>query len=198
MPDINPPLLFGIDPDETWDYVPKDCRAAKMTEPVFILRPASLATSIKREALIAEITKEVRAAVPDAIETLRDYEKAGGKLAPLPEGATDAEKAEYAEKKEAIKKALEDWAAAWADAVTDRAAEEQAITEKYLSEGVAGWRGLPSPSGKMIDFEANKGRLTEVLRGKIASEICEAIAAGATLSHEEQVGLPLSQESQSA
>jgi len=198
MPNINPPLLFGIDPDETWEYLPKAVRAAGATEPVFVLKSPSLAISIKREAFLSEITASARAAAPEALQVLRSLNTTGGKLEPLPENATDAEKQEYAEKQESVKKALLDWATAWGDAVSSRADEERAITEKFLSDGIMEWRGLTSSSGRVIDFSANKNRITEVLRGSIVSELCEAIAAGSTLSQEEQVGLPLSQESQSA
>lgn len=197
MPNINPPLLFGIDPDETWEYLPKAVRAAGATEPVFVLKSPSLAISIKREAFLSETTAAARAAAPDALQVLRSLNATGGKLEALPENATDAEKQEYSEKQESVKKALLDWATAWGNAVSARSEEERAITEKFLSDGLVEWRSLSSSSGRVIDFAANKNRIMEVLRGSIVSELCEAIAAGSTLSQEEQVGLLLSQESQS-
>ena len=165
------PLLFGIDPDETWDFVPASVRGI-VNPPTFLLKAPSLSASIKRERFLARAAEAANAAEPEAAKRIASGEE------------TDNDRLA--------------WLKAWEKFVQDHADEEAEITALYIREGVAGWRNLPSRTGRPIDYEANKGRILEVLRGFIVTEICNAIAAGATLSNEEQVGLPSSQESQSA
>lgn len=186
------PFLFGIDPDETWDYIPLAVRGTEQ-KTGFVLRAPSLAAATKREQFLAEIAKAANEAAPGASKVIREAGAAQG-LPPLAEDASAEEKAQ----RHAVAEAMREWLKAWAEAVEARADEERALTERYISEGLVGWHDLPSGSGALIDYEANKGRIFEVLRGEILTELCDAIARGATLSREEKVGLQSPQESQSA
>ena len=180
------PLLFGIDPDETWEYVLKGQRESK-DPAVFTLKAPTMATAAKREDFLSRMATLANKECPEAVKIARDND---GISAPGP----DASKEDIAKYKR-VEAATKAWLTAWGKMVQDNASEERAISRLILLEGVAGWKGLKTQSGKPISYEKNKGRVHEVLRGAIAAEICNAISQGASLSEEEKVGLPSPQES---
>lgn len=191
------PLLFGIDPDETWDFVPKAARDAGLSAPVFVLRCPTLATSIKREQFLAMVTKEAIVSSGDALDIYRRLGHLNDE-APKDAETLAAWKAENADNLKSLADATTRWLRAWNEATAAHAEEEMTISAKYLSEGILEWRELVSSTGRVIDFSANKGRILEVLRGPIVSELCEALALGAQPTKEEQVGLPSTQVSSAA
>ena len=174
------PILFGIDPDETWRYIPKAVQAAGLTLPAFTLKAPSLALATKRDALLAKIRKAAREDAAEALETIYRL------------GKTDAAESEE------LAKARSAWLAAWVKAAAAHAEEDAELTARFFAECLVGWEGLSTAAGKALEFANYKGRLLEVIRGPLVEELVDAMAAGADLTQEEAVGLPSEQGSQSA
>lgn len=175
------PLLFGVDPDETWGYIPEVAREAGLKSPVFTLKAPSLALATKRQSLLSKKRSALYAEIPDVIDELTNlfgekWEKPG-----------DEADASLREKYQALNKR---WSVTWEKITKDLEAEAEVIESEYLSTCVAKWTGLPSKSGKDLDFERLKDRIPEVIRGSLREEIIGAIERGATLTSEELEGLP--------
>jgi hypothetical protein len=174
------PLLFGIDPDETWEFVPEVARAAGQSKSSFSLKAPSLSLATKREHLLSTKAAEIRAAVPGLADQISEF---FGKDWKLPADADESLKAQFID-------LIGRWTRAWSDASKAHEKEEQAIDAEYLSTCVVGWDGLPSRSGKLLEFDRLKDRIPEVIRGALREEIIGAISKGATLTAEEHEGLP--------
>lgn len=183
------PLLFGVDPDETWKYVTEACRAAKLTGPRFILKAPRLALATKRSALLIQRLRRVEEIAPGTLAALRELSGDDGKIKA---DATPEEIATFAEANAA-------WGPAWAAASAEVAEELAAVEAQILSESLTGWEDLTTRTGKPLDFAAMKGRLEEVLPSpQLREELAAAICKGATLSDEDAEGLPSSQVSSAA
>jgi hypothetical protein len=175
------PLLFGVDPDETWDYIPEAAREAKLSLPSFTLRAPSLSLATKRASLLSKKRAAIRTEVPGVAEELSEL--FGDKWTkPADDAAADL-KAKFLE-------LVGVWGKAWGKVTKDLEPEQTAIDAEYLSTCVAGWNGLQSRTEKDLDFGRLKDRIPEVLRGSLREEIIGAIDRGATLTLEENEGLP--------
>lgn len=172
------PILFGVDPDETWSYTPKAVRGTSQ-KTTFLLKPPRLALAVKREELSEAIAAKARAASPGAAESVLALSGKDGKALP---DLTDEQKRERVE-------ANVRWLDAWKTAEKDHADAIKASDEAILSECVVGWSDLPGPTGKPLDFAVLGPRLLEVLRGPIRAELVAAALKGASLSREDAEGL---------
>ena len=181
------PILFGVDPDEIWRYVPKAARPGKV--PAFLLKAPSLAVTVKRDELFATRRNQTVEACPGVLDEIMTVTDRKWTLAPLPEGSTDEEKAEYTEKAKALESLLAKWNAAFAKVDIAFHEQEEEIELRILAESVSGWEGLQSASGKTIAFDAAKGRLGEVLRGVLRAEVIDAALAGTFVAEEDAEGL---------
>ena len=181
------PILFGVDPDEIWRYVPKAARPGKF--PAFLLKAPSLAVTVKRDELFATRRNKTVEAAPGVLDEIMDLTGRKWSLDPLPDNATDEERAEYTEKKTSLEALLTKWNAAFAKVDADFHEQDEEIELRILAESVSGWEGLQSASGKMIAFDAAKGRLGEVLRGALRAEVIEAALAGTFVSEDDAEGL---------
>lgn len=178
------PLLFGVDPDETWKYITKAIREAGLTLPSFTLKAPRLALSTKRSSLLVARFKRVEELAPGVIAILRDLTDKDGKIK---DGATPEELTAFSEANAA-------WGPAWAAATAEIAEDLAAVELEILTESLVGWDGLTTRTGKALDFAAMKPRLVEVLPDStLREELVQAICAGATLSEEDASGLPSSQ-----
>lgn len=177
------PLLFGVDPDETWRYIPAVVRKAGATAPAFVLKAPPLALATKKRELEQRRFLRINEIAPDVATVLISLEKNGKIL----DDATEEQKVEFIEAGRA-------WDAAFREASAEIAEEMGAIDEKILQSCVAGWDSLPSASGRMLDFDALKGRILEVVRDPdLRAELVTASCAGAGVSREDAEGLPSSQ-----
>jgi hypothetical protein len=174
------PLLFGIDPDETWEFVPEVARAAGQSKPSFSLKAPPLSLATKREHLLSTKAAEIRAAVPGLADQISEL---FGKDWKLPEGADESLKAQFVD-------LVGRWTRAWNDASTAHEKEEQAIDSEYLSTCVVSWDGFASKSSKLLEFDRLKDRIPEVIRGTLREDIIGAISKGAVLTSEDHEGLP--------
>lgn len=195
---INPPLLFGVDPDETWRYVPKAARAAKLVLPAVTLRAPSLAAAVEREALAAERRRATIALDPNVLNELDALTGGTYKIEPPPTEETEETLKAYVEKVRAFALLNLRWAEASEKVAPEFKARQDASDLRILNESIAGWEGLPTASGRLIEFEKAKGRIGEVFRGALRDELVEAAMAGTFVSEEDAVGLQSSPASQAA
>lgn len=187
---INPPLLFGVDPDEVWEFIPKAAREAKLDKPpVFRLQAPSLASTIKREELIRQRRAAALLLDPTALDDIAAI--TGGKMTidPLPEGASEDAAREYVETCKAYLDANARWIKAWTDTHAAFQEREEASDNQILSESVKGWENLPTASGKLIAFESVKDRIGFVLRGPLREEVVSAAVAGTFVAKGDAEGL---------
>lgn len=195
---ITPPLLFGVDPDETWDYIPKAAKKAGLSLPCVILKAPSLAATVQRDELISEWRKAALALEPTVLDEIAALTGGKFKIAPLKEDATEEEAREYVERVKEFSRLNLRWSEAHEKVSPQFREREEAINLRILSESITGWRGLQSASGKAIEFEKVAGRLGEVFRGDLRDELIEAAVAGTFVSEADAVGLQSSPASQAA
>lgn len=177
------PLLFGVDPNETWRYVPAVVRKAGATAPAFILKAPSLALSAKRRELEQKRFLRIQEIAPGVAATLLALEKDGKIL----DEVTEEQKVEFVEAGKA-------WDSAYATATSEIKEDLSAVDEAILQACIAGWDALPSASGRILEFEALKGQILEVIRDPdLRAELVTAACAGAFLSKGDAEGLPSSQ-----
>ncbi len=172
------PLLFGVDPDETWRYVPAVVAAAGAKVPAFILKAPSLALATKRRQIEQKRFFEIDRLDPGVaaeIIALDDAFRAGT--------LSEEENAAYVLAGQRWDKAHR--------AATDALCGEIAENDMAIfCEVLAGWEGLTSSSGKTLDFDSLKHRLPDVIRDEsLRSELVRAACAGATLSKDDAEGL---------
>lgn len=192
------PLLFGVDPDEIWELVPEEARKIGQKTPVILLKAPSLAATVQYEALVSERRKATLALDPTVMQEIEALTDRKYKIDPLPEGSTEDEAQAYVEKARQFVALNARWAEAYAKTAPQFKEREEMIDLRILSEAIAGWRELPTASGKMIDFEKVKNRIGEVLRGALRRELIEAALAGTTVSEQDAEGLQSSPASQAA
>lgn len=196
---INPPILFGVDPDEIWHFVPKAARDAKLDKPpIFHLRAPSLAATIKREELISERRAAALALDPTVLDEIGEVTGGRFELAPLPEGANDEDAKAYIEKAKAYLALNERWIKAWKAVGPAFQEREEESDIRILSESVATWENLPTASGRLIEFASVKDRLGFVLRGSLREEVIVAAVAGTFVTKGDAEGLQSSPASQAA
>lgn len=175
------PLLFGVDPDETWVYITEGIRSAGQSLPSFILKAPRLALATKRTALLVRRLQRIEELVPGVIDTVGRLSDKDGKP------KADATPEELA----ALAEANAAWGPAWTAASAEIREELAAVELEILNESLAGWNELTTRTGKILDFAAMKSRLVEVLPDhRLREELVQAICAGATLSAEDSEGLP--------
>ena len=183
MTDPKPPILFGVDPDEIWKYIPAAAKEAGLSRPFFRLKAPSLAAVVKLENVRAEVLRLAKASEPTVLDEITAIVGVGKWVLPeLPEGATDDERAEYSAKNSKLIDLKVRWIQAVQAAETAKWEEKEDAETRILEESVSGWDGLQSGSGKLIDHGAAKGRMGEVLRGDLRAELIRAALAGATVS----------------
>jgi hypothetical protein len=192
------PLLFGVDPDEIWELVPEEARKIGQKTPVILLKAPSLATTVQYEALVSDRRKATLALDPTVLQEIETLTDRKYKIDPLPEGSSEEEAQAYIEKVRQFVALSARWAEAYAKTAPQFKEREEVIDLRILSEAIAGWRELPTASGKMIDFEKVKSRIGEVLRGALRRELIEAALAGTTVSEQDAEGLQSSPASQAA
>lgn len=196
---IQPPILFGVDPDEIWRFVPKAARDAKLEKPpVFHLRAPSLAATVKRDELIAEKRAAALLLDPTVLDEIGELTGGRFELAPLAEDADDEQAKAYIETAKAYLAANARWIKAWNGVAAAFQEREEESDARILSESVATWENLPTASGKLIDFESVKGRLGFVLRGSLREEVISAAVAGTFVAKVDAEGLQSSPASQAA
>ena len=183
------PILFGVDPDEIWRFVPKAAREAGEKLPIFRLKAPSLAATVLREDLATERRKETNENAPGIMEELRELTGGTFKVESLGDGATDEEKAARTVKVAEFIRLNLIWNAAWSALEIKYRDRQEQSDVRILRESVDGWEGLPTGSGKVLDFAKVKDRIGEVLRGDLREEIIEAALAGTTVSDEDAEGL---------
>jgi hypothetical protein len=149
--------------------------------PSFTLRAPSLSLATKRASLLSKKRAAIRTEVPGVAEELSEL--FGDKWTKPGDDAAADIKAKFLE-------LVGVWGKAWGKVTNDIEPEQTAIDAEYLSTCVAGWNGLQSRTEKDLDFGRLKDRIPEVLRGSLREEIIGAIDRGATLTLEENEGLP--------
>lgn len=192
------PLLFGVDPDEVWEYIPEDARKIGQKTPVILLKAPSLSTAVQHEALDSERRKATLALDPTVLAEIEALTDRKYKIDPLPAGSSDEKAQAYIEKVRQFVALNARWSEAYAKTAPQFKEREEVIDLRILSESIAGWRELPTASGKMIDFEKVKSRIGEVLRGALRRELIDAAMAGTSVSEQDAEGLQSSPASQAA
>lgn len=181
------PILFGVDPDEVWRYVPEAARPAKL--PAFLLKAPSLAVTVKRDELLVERRNRTIEIVPGVLDEIREIAGEEWSIKKPAADVSDEEKTDYIERCGRFESLSARWYKAFADSSADFREREDEIELRILAESVTGWEGLQSASGKAISFETAKGRLGEVLRGKLRDEVIAAALAGTFVSEDDAEGL---------
>lgn len=176
------PILFGVDPDEIWRYIPKAVKEAGAKLPAFLLKAPRLSLVLKYEALMAEVRATAYEAAPGVVEVVLAYSDDKGQALP---DLTEDQRKERTAASIAWKRAFDNADAKHADKLAE-------IQEEMLASCITGWDGLTSASGKAMEYDRLKDRICEVLRGEIRGELVGAIMQGATVSDEDALGLPSS------
>jgi hypothetical protein len=176
MGTIIPPTLFGIDPDETWDYTPAAFRELPEAErPVFHLKAPDAALDQLMDDEASALFAAVRKSIPkDQIAELR---------------ALDAIKKD--DRTEAQASRLDELNAAWNEAVVDAAAKSDRldIQRRVLGFCVAGWSNLKTTRGKTLDRPKEDAKVVDSLSKALRAEIFLAIKQGMEITPEEKASL---------
>lgn len=173
MAPITPPSLFGIDPDETWNFTPPECKG--MEDPIVIklkTPDAALDELIEEEDMKIHI--EARKAVPEVVATLQRIEKI------KPEDRTEDDKAAFAQANEAF---------IMASVAAAEKVDRLALQRRALGACVVGWSGLKTPSGKDAPFPDKPEEVIDRLSKALRASVFAAIKRGATITKEEQASL---------
>lgn len=182
---MSAPLLFGIDPSAEWEFVPAAAVAAGLSEPSFTLRTPTMGVVTRYRAVRSSIDSTSLSASKIDIKRYMELDAKNDS-----DEISDTEKAELG----GLRVAFE---AAYSAQMAEHAAENERVTEALLDACVVGWKGLATASGKELTRDACKGKLSTAL-SPVLDEIVAAILKGAVVTHEDAVGLPSPQASQSA
>lgn len=172
MAPITPPSLFGIDPDETWNFTPPECEG--MEDPIVIklkTPDAALDELIEEEDM--KIHLEARKAVPEVVATLQRIEKI------KPEDRTEDDKAAFAQANEAF---------ILASVAAAEKVDRLALQRRALGACVVGWN-LKTRSGKPVEFPSKPEEIIDRMSKALRASVFAAIKRGATITKEEQVSL---------
>lgn len=173
------PLLFGVDPDETWRYVPAVVAAAGAKVPAFILKAPRMALAAKRRELEQKRFFEIDRIDPGVAADIIAQEEA------FSAGLLSAEG-----QQEYVATGIR-WDKAYKAATTLIKDDMDANDLAIFCECIDGWDGLTSSTGVALDFAKLKGRLPEVIRDEaLRAELVRAACAGASLSKDDAEGLP--------
>jgi len=172
---ITPPELFGIDPDETWEFSPS--LAADLPEerrPIFILKAPDAGLGDIMAAADDRAAREARKACPEAARTIVE-------LRAVPEELRTPEQ------KEAHSRALDAFQSAWVDASEKE--DRAGIQRKVFAKCVVSWRNFRGRGGKDLGFPADPSRIVDYFPGALRGELFAAIQAGAVVADEEKESL---------
>ena len=173
---ITPPTLFGIDPDETWDYTPKI--ALDLPEdkrPTFKLRPPDAALDQLMEDEASALFAAVRKTVPaDQVAELRALDK-------IPEKDRTPDQVAR----------LEALNAAWSEAVVDAASKQDriAIQRRVLGYCVIGWSNLLTPKGKPVERPKDDSKVIDALSKVLRADLFLAIKNGMEITEADKASL---------
>jgi hypothetical protein len=172
---ITPPELFGIDPDETWDFTPE--RAAHLPEekrPVFTLKAPDAALGDIMGAADDKVAAAARKARPEAAKAIVDLR-----------GIKEEERTP--EQSEAFARAMEDFSEAWIAAAEQE--DRVSLQRKVFAKCVVSWRNFRGRGGKDLGFPADPSRIVDYFPGALRGELFAAIQAGAVVTDEEKESL---------
>jgi hypothetical protein len=175
MGTIIPPALFGIDPDETWDYTPASAVGLPEAQrPVFRLRSPDAGLDQLMEDEASTLYAAVRKTMGSKIAELR----ALGDV--LEKDRTDEQKAK-------IEALNAEWSEAFVDAAqkTDRTA----IQRRVLGFCVVGWDNLCTPSGKAVLRPKDDAKVIDSLGKVLRADVFAAIKRGIEVTPEEKASL---------
>jgi len=176
MGTIIPPALFGIDPDEVWEYIPKAARdLPKEAQPVFRLKSPDAAMDHRMDSEETKVFNEARKALgKEKVAAMRTLQAV-------------KEEDRTTEQKEG----LEELAAAWVDAFTEAAENSGMASIQFdlLSACVAGWDNFRTASGKAIAFPSVAAKIPDCLGSRLRGELVEAIKKGIEITPEEKASL---------
>lgn len=172
---ITPPELFGIDPDETWEFSPS--LAADLPEekrPVFTIKAPDAALGDIMAAADDRVATAARKACPEAARTIVE-------LRAIPEEQRTLEQVA------AHARALDEFSSAWVDA--GQKEDRAGIQRKVFAKCVLGWRNFRGRGGKDLGFPADPSRIVDYFPGALRGELFAAIQAGAVVTEEEKASL---------
>lgn len=176
MGTIIPPAMFGIDPEETWDFVPSAWRDLPKEE------QASFALKAPDAGLDQAMEDEQSALVAAVRKTIPEKDRAEfRKLSAIAEDArTEEENARLAALDEA-------WSSAFIAAIekTDRVAMQRRV----LALCVAGWTNYRTKSGKLVAWPKDPQKIIDCLGPALRAEIFAAVKRGAEITSEEKASL---------
>lgn len=172
---ITAPELFGIDPDETWDFVPTLSEGLpEQDRPVFTLRAPDAGLADLMALNDDKARAEAHRACPAEVVTINALRK-------IPEAErTEQQASDYAE---AVAKFGEAWIAA-AEKI-----DRVSLQRKVFAKCVTGWRNFRRKDGKELPFPADSSRIVDFMPGALRGEVFAAIQAGATVTDEERASL---------
>lgn len=172
---ITPPELFGIDPDETWDFTPPSAAALpEDSRPIFTLRAPDAALGDLMAAADERVATEARKACPEAAKTL-----AALRLVP--------EKERTPEQAESHAKALEEFGNAWVNA--GQKEDRAGLQRKVFAKCVIGWRNFRDRRWRALPFPSDPLRIVDFFPGALRGDLFAAIQSGATVTDEEKASL---------
>jgi len=171
---IIPPALFGIDPDETWPFVPAAARELpEVRRPVFHLKaPDAALDQLMEDEQQAIYTAARKAIGADVVAEMRML----GKL----ESPTDDQK-----------RRTEELDILWMEAFIDAAqkADRVALQRRVIGACLTGWDNFLNKSGKPIQFPTDQAKVIDCLGKELRAEIFAAIKRGAELTDAEKESL---------
>lgn len=173
---INPPTLFGIDPDETWDYTPQVAQdLPEASRPVFRLRSPDAALDQLMDDEQSSLFNAVRKAIPrDQVAELRALDKI----------AKDDRTPEQQARLDALNEA-------WNEAVVDAAAklDRLDLQRRVLGYCIVSWSNLRTARGKAVERPKDDAKVVDFLSPPLRADLLAAIKRGVDITPEEKASL---------
>jgi|GEM_PF-4097227 len=175
MGTIIPPALFGIDPDETWDYIPEKARELPDDmKPVFILSAPDAALDQEMEMEESKVRKAVLSAFPS-----EEYAEIGA-LDKIP--AKERTEEQVARHRELNHK----WLLKWLE--ESNKVDSLPLMRKAFAKCVRGWKNVRTPR-KALDFPSDPAKVVDMLSRELRTELFLAIKTGMEVTPEEKASL---------
>lgn len=185
---VLPPELYGIDPDETWEFTPKAYRGLPEADKLVVtLRSPDAALDHLIESEDAKIHAAVRKAIPETIQALTRLSRKID-AARKANGRPDLPEAECLTPQEQAERegSINAWAAYFA--LESEKSDRVELLRRVFAQCITSIKGLCNRSGKPL-IVADPKKYIDALPKQIRVEIFEAINQGIQITSEEKASL---------
>lgn len=175
MGTIIPPALFGIDPDEVWEYVPEKARNLPEGQaPTFTLSAPDAALDQEMELAESALRRAVKDAFPaDEYAEIVQIE------------TTDKEK-RTEEQNARYPVLLAKWVAKWSEEANK--VDQLPLMRKVFAKCVKGWKNFRTPKKELV-FPSDASKIVDMLSRELRTEMFLAIKKGMEVTQEERESL---------